>query len=142
MGRGVIRELIETKTPKVLKELPDGEGWKVHYAFFARAGFTDAARAEAGSLEASLVDLERLDVGLRRALVKRRASQEEGARIGSVLLPFPANAHIIAMSHADRNRRSMTSVRCLEDTWLWETSTWSGLYISAVVATSVALASP
>jgi len=68
--RSVIRELVETKTPKVLKELPDGEGWKVHYAFFARAGFTDAARAEAESLEASLVDLERLDGDLRRVLEK------------------------------------------------------------------------
>jgi len=59
--QSVIRELVETKTPKVLKELPDGEGWKVHYAFFARAGFTDAARAEAEAVGASLVDLERLD---------------------------------------------------------------------------------
>ena len=66
--RSVIRELVETKTPKVLKELPDGEGWKVHYAFFARAGFTDAARAEAEALGALLVDLERLDADLRRAL--------------------------------------------------------------------------
>jgi len=43
-------------------------GWHVHYVFFARAGFTDAARTEAESLEASLVDLERLDADLRRAL--------------------------------------------------------------------------
>ena len=42
----------------------------MHYAFFARAGFTDAARAEAESLEASLVDLETLDTYLRRALEK------------------------------------------------------------------------
>ncbi len=46
----------------------DKKGWHVHYVFFARAGFTDAARAEAESLEASLVDLERLDTDLRRAL--------------------------------------------------------------------------
>ena len=45
-----------------------GEGWRVHYAFFARAGFTDAARAEAEPLEALLVDLETLDAGLRRAM--------------------------------------------------------------------------
>jgi hypothetical protein len=66
VGRSVIRDLIETKTPKVLKDLPsEGEGWQVHYAFFARAGFTDAARAEAEAVEAQLVDLERLDADLR-----------------------------------------------------------------------------
>ena len=70
VGRSMIRELVETKTPKVLKELPDGEGWKVHYAFFARVGFTDAARAEAEALGALLVDLERLDADLRQALEK------------------------------------------------------------------------
>jgi hypothetical protein len=51
-----------------LKELPSGEGWKAHYAFFARAGFTGAARAEAEALGALLVDLERLDADLGRAL--------------------------------------------------------------------------
>lgn len=58
--RPVIRELIEQKSPKVLKTLPnDGEGWQVYYAFFARTGFTDAARTAAtGTL---LVDLRRLD---------------------------------------------------------------------------------
>jgi len=63
VGRSVIRELVE-KTQRVVP----GEGWRVHYAFFARAGFSDAARAEAESLEASLVDLETLDADLRRAL--------------------------------------------------------------------------
>jgi len=47
-----------------------GEEWQVHYAFFARAGFTDVARAEAGAMGVLLVDLEKLDVGLRRALEK------------------------------------------------------------------------
>lgn len=70
VGRSVIRDLIETKTPRVLKDLPDeGQGWQVHYAFFARAGFTDAARAEAGLVGAQLVDLERLDADLGDALV-------------------------------------------------------------------------
>ena len=65
VGRSVIRDLIETKTPKVLKDLPsEGEDWQVHYAFFARSGFTDAARAEAESVGAQLVDLERLDADL------------------------------------------------------------------------------
>jgi AAA+ ATPase superfamily predicted ATPase len=63
VGRSVIRELAE----KSVRVVP-GEDWRVHYVFFARAGFTDAARAEAEPLEASLVDLETLDADLRQAL--------------------------------------------------------------------------
>jgi len=65
VGRSVVRELVQ-KTPRIVP----GEGWHVHYVFFARAGFTDAACVEAESLEASLVDLETLDADLRRALEK------------------------------------------------------------------------
>ena len=65
VGRSVIRELVE-KSPQVVPE----DDWQVHYAFFARAGFTDAARAEAEAVGAQLVDLETLDVDLRRALAK------------------------------------------------------------------------
>ena len=62
VARSVVRELIEEKTPQVLKELPhDGAEWAVHYAFFARAGFTDAAQALATTHGALLVDLARLD---------------------------------------------------------------------------------
>jgi hypothetical protein len=58
----VVRELIEEKTPRLLKELPDGGAeWAVHYAFFARAGLTDAAQALAMTHGALLVDLARLD---------------------------------------------------------------------------------
>jgi hypothetical protein len=65
----VVTELIE-KSGKVLKKLPDGgDGWRVHYAFFARSDFTDAARAEAEAVDASLVDLERMDADLRQSLV-------------------------------------------------------------------------
>ncbi len=39
----------------------------VHYAFFARAGFTEAAQAEAEGHPVTLVDLERLDTDLREA---------------------------------------------------------------------------
>jgi len=71
VGRSVIRELIEAKTPKVLKVLPNqGEGWQVHYAFFARAGFTEAAQREAASVKAQLVDLERLDKVLSKPEAK------------------------------------------------------------------------
>jgi len=65
VGRSVIRELIEAKTAKVLKDLPgEGAGWWVHYAFFARTGFTDAAYAEGKAVEARMVDLARLDADL------------------------------------------------------------------------------
>ncbi|MCP4418242.1 MAG: hypothetical protein GY805_16595 [Chloroflexi bacterium] len=64
VGRSVIRELIG-KTSRVIPE-PD---WQVHYAFFARKGFTEAARAEAGTVNALLVDLERLEDDLRQAML-------------------------------------------------------------------------
>jgi len=71
MNSSVIQDLVEIKAPKVLEELPgEGAGWQVHFAFFARGGFTDAARAEAKSIEAQLVDLERLDADLSRAFAK------------------------------------------------------------------------
>jgi hypothetical protein len=54
VGRSVIRDLVD-EAPRVTP----GDDWQVHYAFFARSGFTDAARAEAESVGATLVDLER-----------------------------------------------------------------------------------
>jgi len=60
VDRQVIRELVE-KAPKVVP----ASDWRVHYAFFGRAGFTPAARAEAIALGAMLVDLETLDTDLR-----------------------------------------------------------------------------
>lgn len=63
--RGVISGLIERKSPQVLRDLPDaGEGWTVHYGFFARASFTDAARSLAQAHGAVLVDLAMLDQDL------------------------------------------------------------------------------
>ncbi len=62
VDRQVIRELIERKTPLVLKDLPGaGAGWKVHYALFGRSGFTPAATAEMGQAGGVLVDLKTLD---------------------------------------------------------------------------------
>jgi AAA+ ATPase superfamily predicted ATPase len=63
VGRSAIRELVD-KSSRVVP----GQDWAVHYAFFARSGFTDAAQAEASSVGATLVDLERLDADLREAL--------------------------------------------------------------------------
>jgi AAA+ ATPase superfamily predicted ATPase len=68
VGRALIRELVEAKTPKVLATLPDqGAEWTVYYAFFARVGFTEAAQAEAGEHRIQLVSLEQLDQELRAA---------------------------------------------------------------------------
>jgi AAA+ ATPase superfamily predicted ATPase len=63
IGREVIRELID-KTSRVVP----GNDWKVHYAFFARAGFTPAAQQTANEARALLVDLVRLDSDLLAAL--------------------------------------------------------------------------
>lgn len=59
VGRSVIRELIQ----KSSRVIPDSD-WDVYYAFFAREGFTDAARSEAAKTDAMLIDLERLDTDL------------------------------------------------------------------------------
>jgi hypothetical protein len=68
VGRASIRELVEAKTPRVLAALPDqGAEWTVRYAFFARAGFTEAAQAEAEEHRIQLVGLEQLDQELRAA---------------------------------------------------------------------------
>jgi hypothetical protein len=68
VGRVLLRELVETKTLKVLEALPDkGTGWTVHHAFFARAGFTEATQVEAEGHRVTLVDLKRLDTDLREA---------------------------------------------------------------------------
>lgn len=56
VGREIIRDLI-TRAPRVMPL----DGWRVHYAFFAREGFTDAARAEAhqhGALLQTLAEME------------------------------------------------------------------------------------
>ena len=59
VGRDVVRSLVEERGPRVLARL-EGE-WQTHYAFFARAGFTDAAGEEAVQVGATMVDVARLD---------------------------------------------------------------------------------
>jgi AAA+ ATPase superfamily predicted ATPase len=63
LGRSIVQQLID-KAPTVVP----GKDWQVHYALFARAGFTDAARARAEQVGAQLVDLQELDKGLRAAI--------------------------------------------------------------------------
>lgn len=66
VGQGVITELVEEKTPKLLHHLPDqGLGWAIHYAFFARNGFTTAAHRAAAEHQATLIDLEQIEEGLQ-----------------------------------------------------------------------------
>ena len=67
VGRSVIQELLE-KSSKVVP----GSDWQVHYVFFARAGFTEAARQSAEKAGAILVDLQRLDADLLSALNRTR----------------------------------------------------------------------
>jgi len=69
VDRAVLQELLEVRTTRVLRKLPDGggadgSGWRVHHVLFARAGYTEAARAEAAAAGAELVDLARLDAEL------------------------------------------------------------------------------
>jgi len=66
IDKRIIRELVEKKKPKVLKDMAISDDWRVHYAFFARRGFTDAARAYAQERGALLIDLPRLEAGLQQ----------------------------------------------------------------------------
>lgn len=58
-GGTVARELRGT-TGRVVP----GKDWDVHYAVFARAGFSDSERREGEALGAMLVDLDGLEEGL------------------------------------------------------------------------------
>lgn len=64
VGKEVITGLIE----KSKLVVPTSE-WTVHYAFFARAGFTDAATVEAQNVHALLIPLSRLDNDLRNVML-------------------------------------------------------------------------
>jgi AAA+ ATPase superfamily predicted ATPase len=61
VGRKVLTDLV-AKTSKVVPD--QGEGWTIHYALFARSGFTDVAAARGEQAGALLVDLETLGRGL------------------------------------------------------------------------------
>lgn len=58
--RTIVRQLI-AKTEKVV---PSPE-WTVHYAFFSRNGFTEAALVEGKQVNAQMIDLEKLGSDLR-----------------------------------------------------------------------------
>lgn len=65
VGREVIQGLLD-KAPKVVP----GADWQVHYVFFARAGFTEAAQQVANMANARLIDLPQLDSDLQAAIIK------------------------------------------------------------------------
>ena len=62
--RQVVQELIERKGPLVRQSLPNGDDWSLHYAIFARGGFTEAAMTELTARQGLAVDLVTLDEGL------------------------------------------------------------------------------
>ncbi|MCD4671380.1 MAG: ATP-binding protein [Anaerolineaceae bacterium] len=55
----IVRELIEHKSPKVLKDLPGEEhDWHIHYCVFTRRGITDAAQKRLMQEGGIVVNLE------------------------------------------------------------------------------------
>jgi hypothetical protein len=58
----VVRDLVDRKGPRTRKDLPEaGEGWKLHYAVFTRAGLTPPALAELEKHAGLHVDLPELN---------------------------------------------------------------------------------
>jgi hypothetical protein len=68
VGRDVIQALFN-KTSKVL---PGSATWRVHYAFFARQGFTEAAQTLAAEHKALLVALPQIEADMQRWLRTQR----------------------------------------------------------------------
>lgn len=61
VSRTIVRDLIATKTPLLLADLPNGgAGWTIRHAIFACAGLTAAARAELETHNGLVVDLNLL----------------------------------------------------------------------------------
>jgi uncharacterized protein len=67
IDRQVVQDLIADKAPKLLADMADddaGTAWQMSYAFFARRGFTPAAKVEIDKAGALAVDMSRLDTDL------------------------------------------------------------------------------
>lgn len=74
VGREIVRDLLENKTPKVLADMDvQNKGWTVQHAVFTRSGFDAEARQEAGERGVLLVDLERMDTDLGSPAATARA---------------------------------------------------------------------
>jgi uncharacterized protein len=63
IDREVVLQLINEKAPKVLKDMDaQSNQWKLYFAFFSRAGFTDAAKVSAQQVNAILVTPDQFDI--------------------------------------------------------------------------------
>jgi uncharacterized protein len=61
VDKKIVRDLVETKTPLILADLPQGgAAWRLHYAIFTRSGMTPAARQELLARDGLLIELDRL----------------------------------------------------------------------------------
>ena len=68
--QAVGREVVETLRRKTDNVLPPQVDWRVHYALFARAGFTPAARVSGQERGAQLVTLAELEADMVRWLAE------------------------------------------------------------------------
>ena len=68
--QAVARDVVETLRRKTADVLPPQVDWRVHYALFARAGVTPAARAAAQEHGAQVVTLAELEADLVRWLTE------------------------------------------------------------------------
>lgn len=64
VSRQTVRELLEQKGAKVMRDISDEVNWRLHYAFFARAGFTTAAQETLQQHNALTVTLSQIDADL------------------------------------------------------------------------------
>jgi len=61
LDRQIVRDLVEAKTPCMLRDLPNaGQAWTITYACFARR-FIDAARQLIDAHQGYCVDMEMLN---------------------------------------------------------------------------------
>jgi hypothetical protein len=66
ISREIIVDLVQNKSPLVLQDIWDGKrDWNVHYAVFARRGFTQAAKKEMQKYMGQLIDLKMIDQTLK-----------------------------------------------------------------------------
>ena len=66
--KAVGREVIQILVDKTTKLLPGRVKWQVHYAFFARSGFTASAQEFAAEHQAQLLTLDQIEADMRRWL--------------------------------------------------------------------------
>ena len=66
--KAVSRDVIQTLVDKTAKVLPGQVKWQVHYAFFARSGFTPPAQELAKEHQALLVTLDLIETDMQRWL--------------------------------------------------------------------------